>query len=517
MSLRRCLSLLVLCLPAACAHAASAFEASAAPAPAVVCGHQLFQRQQERNALLPKPRPLTRQQLLRSRRATTLSIAGTPTAPKPGDKAKFWGIDFTDYDGSDSSARRYRLTATLRQVTEHAYIYLEDDAPASARSIARLGQAFEAKIVPQLHKHFGTPWTPGIDSDPHVTLLVMDIRSPGGSSNPLGLGGVTIGGFFNDEDEYPNDEKHPYSNEREMVVLNANLDVGSQMVLDVLAHEYQHLIHWNQDRDEVLWVNEGLSMVAPAVAGFGSGMQSTLGNAVMAFGLDYDNSLTQWGERGQEAIVSDYGNVGLFFTYLGEKYGGPETFLKIAKQQENGIQGVLAGLKEAGYPIEFAQLFTRWAIANLADDPTLDEPPHYYAYDSPDLQNLRSSLEALNQLLPDLIPRLFEPVARVDTFPAKGGASLRPQAAHYIELTGTGTLNLMFDGGGHPFEAFVLAQNAEDDRFQLFPILLDSQSRRGSVPIPGLGQSVGRVYLVVTNVTDEGGAAAEYRYEATVE
>jgi hypothetical protein len=433
------------------------------------------------------------------------------------DKAKFWGLDFTDYDGRDSSVHHYQLTATLKQVTQHAYLYVEDGAPTSARSLARLAQTFDAKIVPQLHQHFGTAWTPGIDQDPRVTLLIMDIRSPGGASNPLGLGGVTIGGFFNDEDEYPNDEKHPYSNEREMVVLNANLDVGSPMMLDVLAHEYQHLIHWNQDRDEALWVNEGLSMVAPAVAGLSSGLQSTLGNAAMAFGLDYDNSLTQWGERGQEAIISDYGSVGLFFTYVGEKFGGPGTFLNIAQQPENGIAGVLAGLREAGHPVEFAQLFTRWAIANLADDPTLDEPPHFYAYASPDLQGLRNSLEALNRLLPDLVPRLFAPVARIDRFPYEGEATLRPQAAHYIELTGSGTLNLTFDGGGHPFEAFILAQNSEDDTHQLFAVPLDSESRRGSVPITGLGRSVSRVFLVVTNVAVEGGPSAEYRYEAKLE
>ncbi len=237
----------------------------------------------------------------------------------------------------------------------------------------------------------------------------------------------------------------------------------------------------------------------------------------MAFGLDYDNSLTQWGERGQEAIISDYGSVGLFFTYVGEKFGGLATFRQVVKQEDNGITGVLSGLKEAGHPMEFAQLFTRWAIANLADDPTLDGPPHFYAYASPDLQAGDLDLDALNRLLPDLVPRLFAPVARIDRFPFEGGAALRPQAAHYIELTGSGSLNLTFDGGGQPFEAFVLAQNAGDDTYQLFAVPLDSESRRGSVPIAGLGQSVSRVFLVVTYVAAEGAPAAEYRYEAKLE
>jgi hypothetical protein len=507
MLLRPTLWLLALCLTAVGAQAA----------PTILCGHALLQRQIERNALLPRPQPLTPQQLRRSRQRSSLSITAASTAPKAGDKKIFWGLDFTAYDGNDRSIKHYRLTATLRQITDNAYIFVEDGAPASSRSIASLADAFETKILPRETRYFGKPWSPGIDSDARVTLLVMSIRSPGGATDPLGLSGVTVGGFFNDEDEYPNDDKHPYSNEREMVTLNANLDVGSSLVLEVLAHEYQHLIHWNSDRSEELWVNEGLSMVAPSVAGVSGGPTSSLGNAIMAFGLDYDNSLTAWGDRGQDAIVADYGAAGLFFTYLGEKYGGPDTYFKIVHRTEKGIDGVLLGLKDAGYPVQFPVLFSQWAVANLADDEMLGEPPHYYGYSSDEVQNLRGGLAALHELLPDLIPKLFQPT-RVKEFPAKGGASLRPQAAHYIELagSGSGTLNVSFDGGGGPFEVFVLARTA-DDRYQFFPLPLDSQTRAGSVPIPGYGTTIGTVTLVVTNVSDEGGQAADYRYEAKIE
>jgi hypothetical protein len=503
MVLRPFLWLLALCLPAAGAHAA----------PTILCGHSLLQRQQERNALFPQPKPLSAAQLRRSRQRSSFSIAAAATAPKRGDKTKFWGLDFTGYDGRDPSIRRYQLTATLRLITPNAYIYVEDEAPAPDRSLQRLAEAFEEKIVPSEHQYFGKPWTPGIDSDPRVTLLVMNVRSPGGSTGLLGLSSVTVGGFFNDEDEYPNDDKHPYSNEREMVTLNAAMDVGSPMLLEVLAHEYQHLVHWNHDRDESLWVNEGLSMVAPVVAGVSGGPLSSLGNAIMAYGLDYDNSLTVWGDRGQAGITSDYGAAGLFFTYLGEKFGGAETFLKIAKRPENGVDGVLAGLKDAGHPVQFAELFTRWAVANLADDTGLGEP---YGYTSPEIRDLRGSLDALHELLPDLIPKLFQPTARVTSFPSKGSGSLRPQAAQYVELSGSGTLNLRFDGAGRPFEVFVLVRGT-DDRYQLFPMPLDSQSRTGSYQVTGMGSSVANVYLVITNVSESDGEAAEYRYEALTE
>jgi hypothetical protein len=503
MVLRPFLWLLAVCLPAAGAHAA----------PTIICGHSLLQRQQERNALLPQPRPLTPQQLRRSRQRNSFSIAAVTAAPKQGDRTKFWGLDFTQYDGKDSSIRRYQTTAILRLITPNAYIYVEEKAPSTERSLQQLAETFEGKIVPSTHQYFGKPWTPGIDSDPRVTLLVMNIRSPGGSTGLLGLSGVTVGGFFNDEDEYPNDEKHPYSNEREMVTLNAGMDVGSPMLHEVLAHEYQHLVHWHHDRDEVTWVNEGLSMVAPAVAGLSGGPLSSLGNSIMAYGLDYDNSLTVWGDRGQEGIASDYGAAGLFFTYIGEKFGGAETFLKIAQNPANGVEGLLAGLKEAGHSLPFAELFTRWAVANLADDTALGEP---YGYSSPEVRDLRGSLDALNQLLPDLIPKLFQPNTRVRSFPSKGSGTLRPQAAHYVELTGSGTLNLRFDGAGHPFEVFVLVRGA-DDRYQLFPMSIDPQSRTGDYRVTGMGTSVAAVYLVIANVTEDEGELAEYRFEALTE
>ena len=36
----------------------------------------------------------------------------------------------------------------------------------------------------------------------------------------------------------------------------------------VLAHEFQHMVHWNNDRNEETWVNEGMSELAQEVAGY---------------------------------------------------------------------------------------------------------------------------------------------------------------------------------------------------------------------------------------------------------
>ena len=36
----------------------------------------------------------------------------------------------------------------------------------------------------------------------------------------------------------------------------------------VLAHEFQHMIHWKQDRNETSWMNEGFSEVAVLLNGY---------------------------------------------------------------------------------------------------------------------------------------------------------------------------------------------------------------------------------------------------------
>ena len=48
-----------------------------------------------------------------------------------------------------------------------------------------------------------------------------------------------------------------------MFVFNAdNVDLASEEAYSVLAHEFQHMIHWYTDANESTWMNEGFSVVA---------------------------------------------------------------------------------------------------------------------------------------------------------------------------------------------------------------------------------------------------------------
>ena len=106
------------------------------------------------------------------------------------------------------------------------------------------------------------------------------------------------------------------------------------------AHEYQHLLESFQDPDETTWVNEGLSMYAEQVTGyvdnrkpitdvgFSGSVQCFLGHTVRRTDANPnpssggpENSLTLWGDKGDEEIVCDYGASETFMHYLAGRFG----------------------------------------------------------------------------------------------------------------------------------------------------------------------------------------------------
>lgn len=107
------------------------------------------------------------------------------------------------------------------------------------------------------------------------------------------------------------------------------------------AHEYQHLLEYYQDPNEVSWVNEGLSDFAESLTGYGDAtrtvFQSNSQSHIYCFqgfgtvGTPYnpnprdcggpENSLTLWGDQGDNDILADYGNAWSFMLFLKDRYG----------------------------------------------------------------------------------------------------------------------------------------------------------------------------------------------------
>ncbi len=157
------------------------------------------------------------------------------------------------------------------------------------------------------------------------------------------------------------------------------------------AHEYQHLLMEYSDRNEVSWVNEGLSMFAEPATGYGDweipvtevgfegSVQCFMGwvsRRTPANPFPYpggpENSLTLWGDQtdDESEILCDYGAVGMFMGYLGQQYG--EEFLsRLHANRKNGLAGLQDLLDRFAGGISAATVIDRWA-AMVAVDGALD-------------------------------------------------------------------------------------------------------------------------------------------------
>ncbi len=267
------------------------------------------------------------------------TVNPSPVSYKFGHTETFWVSDLVDNTS-------YTVQATLMVVSEHAYWYVDDTTQLSESDMSSLEKAarvFEAEIHPLITRAFGDIWSPGVDNDPHLTVLHTSIRA--------------TAGYFGSQDEYPR-QIHPQSNQREMIYMDSGcLRLGSDAYLGVLTHEFQHAIHWNWDPGEDAWVNEGMSEVAQEMAG-------GLAQFTTAFLQNPGTQLNYWPDEITDS-GPHYGASTLFFTYLAQRYGGYEDLKDLVRQPADGIAGVDAYL--ASYGSSFQEVFKDWIIANYLD------------------------------------------------------------------------------------------------------------------------------------------------------
>ena len=248
----------------------------------------------------------------------------------------------------------YESEFELRLVTPNAYWLVEDRLEVSQDDLERSAAEFEETIYPLVTAAFGSEWKPGVDGDPRLYIINASLRG--------------VGGYFSAADEYPK-ALRPVSNERESIYINTRyLPVGTPLYAHVLAHELQHAIHWNADRSEDTWVNEGLSELAVTVTGHGE-------RSITAFRRAGPTSLTIW-PGSDVGGAENYGAASLFMHYLTEHYGGRQDLRPLLSQPADGIAGINAYLEASGHGVTFADVFRDWAAANLLDE---DSGPYGYS------------------------------------------------------------------------------------------------------------------------------------------
>jgi hypothetical protein len=233
------------------------------------------------------------------------------------------------------------VATTLAAKTAHAYFYVDTSLGANPSSVQSSADVFENETWPATTGVFGLPPSPGVDSDPHLVVLIGE------------LGGV--GGYHSSDDLYLRAVR-PLSNESEMVYMDASLAPGSATFDVVLAHELQHLIHAENDESEEAWVNEGLSVTAEGIAG----------GAMSVIDSFEERPFTQLNRWEFESNLPHYGAGGAFFGYLAARFGGEHELGAIAAADADGPAGIDEFLAATGDPQRrFRAVFADWVAANI--------------------------------------------------------------------------------------------------------------------------------------------------------
>jgi len=294
--------------------------------------------------------------------------------PKPIQKKKLMGVGIGDMDTfwamNVANNQPTQVQATLRHIGKHCYIYLEVDQEdkVSQETIEKLAQQFDDKIYGTNHKFFGSESSPGIDFDERITLLLLDIQD--GWEPGRGY----VAGYFSPMDTV-NTDVWQFSNEREMFYMDIYPgDPKRDDYLGILAHEFQHMIHYNYDKREKLWLNEAMSQIAFYVNGYGHAPQ------ILAFIKNPDTQIDEFNNG-----LDDYGNVYLFMYYLLSKKLGDgnqiaDVFSSIVQSELRSIESIDAVLKEKGYNFTIDEIIPDFLAANYINDPGLAEGQ--YGYDN---------------------------------------------------------------------------------------------------------------------------------------
>ncbi|WP_066504654.1 immune inhibitor A domain-containing protein [Abyssisolibacter fermentans] len=314
------------------------------------------------------------------------------------------------YLGYDSLNGYYIKTYTLRSLGDTVEVWVADDLSfedgrpthvVTQEQVDKLRDEFDNNIYQKDTEFFGVPdshigenaqlpgmvglpqdyYTPN-DGIERVIMLVDNIRDENfyDSEYPF-----FVAGFYSSTYESYFD--------RNIISIDTN-DWEERLettFCGTVAHEFQHLIHDDNDSAEETWINEGMSEFAEYLCGYGHPMGH------VNFFLDHpENSLVEWDDHysatsGPETLA-DYGQAYLLQLYFNDKYGKDFVKALATDGEDQGIESVNKILAEFGTGIDFEELFRRFTIAVAIDS---NKPGNgIYEFDNIDVSvNYESALE----------------------------------------------------------------------------------------------------------------------------
>jgi len=404
------------------------------------------------------------------------TLGDMPTSPPPdpqvGDSWAWWL-----WVHAPMPPHFEQRICTVRGRTDHGYVVVDDsqwnvnitqadvDAIVERWENSTIGPYPDEGIYPITSRIFGEP-PDELDNDPRIYLMWFNF-------------GINSDGFFFYFDEYPEGTFPGYhSNECEVLYLNCGHGQSPQgdYMLSVIAHEFEHMIHWKYDENELSWVDEGMAELSMWFYG--------RPDVISAFNTNPDNSLVVWNGN-----WADYIKTYLWSLYFYERYGGEPAVFDVVHEPGNSIAGYEAVLDNLGYTENFADVFADWAVANFLDDPTIGDGRFGYVGD-------------------DLPP--FTVMGTYSTYPVPATTrTVNYWATDYYRFRtfATPTMEWSFDGSdNNKFAVWCLAQRAAGTT-DVLRMALDPATQVGTLPVFGLDDPADEVILVVAGISSTGTAS----------
>lgn len=272
--------------------------------------------------------------------------------------------DFINYDYDKS---RFQTThAVLRFVGKsfRLWIDVQDSLRIGSDVIAQLAAGLDTLtgsnsrdpnkgILENTEDVYGLPPVNQYSSDLITDFLMLDIKD--GSQ-----GGGNILGFFSPTDQV-DPLVQPISNGMNLLYIDSQegLQGGMSRLLSTIAHEFQHLIHYNRKRNSLTFLNEGCSEESSILSGYSDRRDdSYLKNTnVNFFRWTKDLSAT-------DDLLADYTRAMTWVHYLAEQYG--EQFLyEFTGAKTDSMARVDEALGKIGRTdIDWRETLKGFAVAN---------------------------------------------------------------------------------------------------------------------------------------------------------
>ena len=359
-------------------------------------------------------------------RNTRAGIQTTPTPHSVGDVIPFW------FEANYGVGDYQSVSATVRYVGSSCYVVMTDPVashPDAANYAEALGNAFDTNIYPRITDLFGYEWggdpadvteLGGIDGEPRVYVVLNSV-----TADPPG-------GVYRATNQYLDIDAMNWwnkrSNEKEMFeIFLVSSDIDDQLDLaGVATHEFQHLIEFNQryrihaGAYESAYVNEGLSMIAEDLAGYGPDLYR-IDEAQQDPVLSY----IHWNKTPSYSLGQGYAAAYLMTNYMVRRFG-VGIVEDLLESPQVGLDSFESVLSNIGFSRGYGGLVLDAHTAHYVDDATSifaypPGTPVLYSHDSG--IDLRGLNEAWSATAGGLTTRQLygSRVDRYDQYPAAPG------------------------------------------------------------------------------------------------